>query len=810
MECPDFPNHAKTPRFLLAQLHLDYLTGKSRPKAITNALRSLATGSGAYEQAYHETMLRIEGQHADQSQLAKLALNWITSAKRPLTTIELRHALGVEPGESAMDEQNLPDIELIVSVCLGLVTVDNESNIIRLAHYTTQEYLQQAQQKWFRDSQHFITITCVTYLSFTAFESGACDRDEAYDQRLQQYPFYSYASHYWGHHAREESQAGHEVMEFLTQTAKLESSCQVLMRDRFGPPGHISGIHVAAYFAITEAINKTLLESPFEIDAITSLSQTPLWFACMNGNAVVVQLLVDKGADVHVADVLGRTPLWVASEEGNDAVVQMLLDKGANIDAADFFGDTPLRIATSLHENIVQLLLDKGADVNIADERGRTSLTCAVKFEHEAIIKLLLDKGADVNIADNLGRTSLSCAVKFKQETIIKLLLDNGADVNAIRPYGMTLLSFAVELGYEDIVELLLDEGADVNTDDTDGMTPLHHAIRDDQMVLSRLLLNNNANINATDESGRTPIFTAATLGLTAAVQLLLDRGANALAPTHGGRTPLYGASQYGHIDVVQLLIENDADIRTTAMGGYTPCFVASENGHFDVVELLVEKGADITANNSSGLTPLHAAAIEGHVDVIKFLLSTGKIDTRHRDSLDRTALFLASRRGQHAAVQALLENDKSLVNIKDWRGSRPLFAAFQNRHTEVVELLLAAGDKAVDDEDSLGRDVLRWARRCGYSTIIQLLGQVVGNIREPAEDDDTQAVDVDSVPFDQDSAWCDACTLTSNGPVYHCKECCGGAFCVCEQCFGAGVRCDESHEMVFGLQRLLKGWLQG
>lgn len=58
-----------------------------------------------------------------------------TCAKRPLTTLELQHALAVEVGESELDEENFPEIEDMVSVCAGLVTVDEECGIIRLVHY---------------------------------------------------------------------------------------------------------------------------------------------------------------------------------------------------------------------------------------------------------------------------------------------------------------------------------------------------------------------------------------------------------------------------------------------------------------------------------------------------------------------------------------------------------------------------------------------------------------------------------------------------------------------------------------------------
>jgi hypothetical protein len=113
------------------------LIGKRSPKAIRTALEKLPKGSEAYDQAYREAMERIEGQTADYEILAKQVLSWITCAMRPLTTLELQHALAVEVGESELDQENLPEIEDMVSVCTGLVTVDEESHIIRLVHYTT-------------------------------------------------------------------------------------------------------------------------------------------------------------------------------------------------------------------------------------------------------------------------------------------------------------------------------------------------------------------------------------------------------------------------------------------------------------------------------------------------------------------------------------------------------------------------------------------------------------------------------------------------------------------------------------------------
>jgi len=133
---------------LLAQLHLNSLTEKVREDDVRIVLDRLPTGSDAYNQAYEDAMQRIEGQDVDGKELAKQVLYWITCAKRPLTTTELQHALAVEVGKSEFNENRKPHVEDIVSICAGLVTVDDESNIIRLVHYTTQEYFERKQMKW--------------------------------------------------------------------------------------------------------------------------------------------------------------------------------------------------------------------------------------------------------------------------------------------------------------------------------------------------------------------------------------------------------------------------------------------------------------------------------------------------------------------------------------------------------------------------------------------------------------------------------------------------------------------------------------
>jgi hypothetical protein len=237
-------------------------------------------------------MKRIEGQVADSEELAKQVLSWITLTKRPLTTVEIQHALAMEVSKSDIDEENLPDIRDMISVCARLVTVDEESNIIRLIHYTTQEYFERTQKYWFPDAERDIAKTCVTYLSFDAFNTGYYMTDKEFKVRLRLYPLYDYAAQNWGYHAHAVSiEAEHLILGFLESEAKVANASKTMMAPE--RPRHMTRVHIAAYF----------------------------------GLKIVVMALLKKRYDPDSKDSSGRTPLSRAAERGHEAVVKLLLAK---------------------------------------------------------------------------------------------------------------------------------------------------------------------------------------------------------------------------------------------------------------------------------------------------------------------------------------------------------------------------------------------------------------------------------------------------------------------------------------------------
>ncbi|KAL7962042.1 nucleoside phosphorylase domain-containing protein [Trichoderma compactum] len=152
--------------FLLAQLYLGSLEDKISPKEMRQALERIRLRRQTDQrvdillEAYTDAVERIKSQRNGFRQLAEKTLYWISYAKRQLTAIELQHALAVDLEidcgtiPRGFDDDGKPEIDLIISVCCGLVTTDQdttdeEGRVIRLVHYTTQEYLIQIREKWF-------------------------------------------------------------------------------------------------------------------------------------------------------------------------------------------------------------------------------------------------------------------------------------------------------------------------------------------------------------------------------------------------------------------------------------------------------------------------------------------------------------------------------------------------------------------------------------------------------------------------------------------------------------------------------------
>ncbi|KAK1248600.1 hypothetical protein MKX08_006820, partial [Trichoderma sp. CBMAI-0020] len=401
----------------------------------------------------------------------------------------------LKTGNLELDDEFIPDRETMASIYAGLVTHDTERDVLRLAHYTIQDYFEKEGKFWISDAETDITTVCVTYLSFRAFESGICKTQFEYDQRLASNVLYHYAANYWGHHARASTNT-QPILEFLHSEAKVSAADQALERGRrffddLG--GGRIGFHLAAHFGLKNIATR-LLEDGQSVNARDRRGYTPIVCAIRGGHRAMVEHLLKLGAKANSKDYRGRTPLFEAISHADDAVVKLLLGNGAQVKMADWKGRTPLYYASDIGDmGIAMLLLQSGADVDVPNNYGQTPLFQASGSGHEDIVRLLLNLGAEVDAADQDGRTPLLCASQWGHANIAQVLIENGAEVDAPDNDGQTPLATASSLGHKDIVKALLENGAGVHAVNADGHTPLSLANFHGRKEIFKLLLEHGA-----------------------------------------------------------------------------------------------------------------------------------------------------------------------------------------------------------------------------------------------------------------------------------------------------------------------------
>jgi hypothetical protein len=90
-----------------------------------------------------------------------------------------------------------------------------------------------------------------------------------------------------------------------------------------------------------------------------------LSFASCLRSPEVVQLLINRGANVKETDAIGTTPLMLAALRGNVPVMETLIRAGGDMNATNRYGCNALQYAyIRIHRDAVKLLLDSGSGVS--------------------------------------------------------------------------------------------------------------------------------------------------------------------------------------------------------------------------------------------------------------------------------------------------------------------------------------------------------------------------------------------------------------------------------------------------------------
>ncbi|MCU0863449.1 MAG: ankyrin repeat domain-containing protein [Planctomycetes bacterium] len=190
--------------------------------------------------------------------------------------------------------------------------------------------------------------------------------------------------------------------------------------------------------------------------------ETPLQRAVAVGDAAIVTLLLQAGADVDAVDpASGRTALLAAVEAGDVSIARLLADhgKGRRVEASQRSAavvratEQALQVACLRGEPELVLCCERaGANVDPA-----ALLPDAARGGHPAMLAWLAQRG---RFEGGLA-TALHEAAHQGHAAAVRWLLDHGAPIASKNSFAWTALHLAAYGGHLPVVELLLAAGAD-------------------------------------------------------------------------------------------------------------------------------------------------------------------------------------------------------------------------------------------------------------------------------------------------------------------------------------------------------------
>ncbi|KAH6907890.1 hypothetical protein BKA70DRAFT_1150177, partial [Coprinopsis sp. MPI-PUGE-AT-0042] len=325
--------------FLHASLQLDALRGCASVYAVERTLEDFPC---QIEEVYQQTWKRIKEQSPDMFIVARSTLIWVLCAMRSLKIEELRHAVATCPDTHKFDCRRLVDEAPLMSLCRGLVSIEEETNIVRFVHYTAKDIVQGLISESFPHPDSLPASVCMAILAEPRFQQTTLDDRGRLMDTLETETLVAYAYEHWSTHA-------HESLDDTTLFGRLSQfiqGCCAFPVGLLGGPRWLvdilEPIHMAAYFDFPlSVVGSGHLCNP---NHPTPKGRTPLTLATWkNSLGAMTELLSLPNILVNAADKDGDIPLTYAVGWRKKGSLSLLLaHPKININASNAYGVTAL------------------------------------------------------------------------------------------------------------------------------------------------------------------------------------------------------------------------------------------------------------------------------------------------------------------------------------------------------------------------------------------------------------------------------------------------------------------------------------
>lgn len=264
----------------------------------------------------------------------------------------------------------------------------------------------------------------------------------------------------------------------------------------------------------TERVESLLTADSTLLTVTDGDGRSPLHHAVAGGHTEMVELFLDRGADIGAVDAQGRTPLHDAAYLGDAPTVALLLSRGADIKAREFRGRTPLFLAVNWGGSleVVEQLIAAGSDVNDRTERGEEVLFSSLFYGEPEIIDALLAAGARLPEDDQQVSRAVFLAASNGFEAVFRMATEE-AESRGIRWWEEVPMHAAARGGSVLIGRALIALGHAVHEKNMYGITPLHVAAERGRLGFVGFLAASGAPLDETSVTGNTALHFALEAG---------------------------------------------------------------------------------------------------------------------------------------------------------------------------------------------------------------------------------------------------------------------------------------------------------
>lgn len=412
----------------------------------------------------------------------------------------------------------------------------------------------------------------------------------------------------------------------------------------------------------SSSLSASFQDPTIAIEDIKDGNDTILHAAASIGDLATLSILIGRQPTiVNLTAAHGETALLLGCRSGHAVIVEFLLEHGADPRITDENRDGPLHWIISFEESMMQEIASKlceyGADPNIRARRWKVPREPGVFFEqgtplHRAVqrgslaaIKVLLQRGAKCaeHAWESNGWTPMHLAAYLHYPEILETLLDNvSGSLPARHIFGQSSLLIpaikgSIERGpvfdkiarhgrewwprQERCLDILLRRGAEAHLHQMpsgsigNGATALFIAVGLSHPAAAQYLLLHGAQSDIETacalEEGHTlstPLHRSITHWNKESFMLLLQHGANPQAKhiDENGRvqTYVYECALSGHVDtsIVSRLLARGVKVDEAPPGYETAFACAVRKRCFTFAAYLLQQGANLRPEFSAGV----------------------------------------------------------------------------------------------------------------------------------------------------------------------------------------------------------------